>query len=61
MTQTTNIEVGFYDADPVLQELNREFQGWAHNGPVIDYLLRHETGHAFCYAYPQVGEERPEP
>jgi hypothetical protein len=51
VTQTTNIEVGFYDADPALQELNREFLGWAHNGAVIDYLLRHETGHAFCYAY----------
>jgi hypothetical protein len=32
---TSNIEVGFYDADPLL----------------VDYLLRHETGHAFCYAH----------
>ncbi|HSG06445.1 MAG TPA: hypothetical protein VLB09_08615, partial [Nitrospiria bacterium] len=25
---TSNIEIGFYDADPLLKELNREIRGW---------------------------------
>jgi Putative zinc-binding metallo-peptidase len=48
---TSNIEVGFYDADPLLKELNREARGWMNDTRVVDYLLRHETGHAFCYAH----------
>jgi len=48
---TSNIEVGFYDADPLLKELNREVRGWTNDTRVVDYLLRHETGHAFCYAH----------
>jgi hypothetical protein len=48
---TSNIEVGFYDADPLLKELNREIRGWANDPRDVDYLLRHETGHAFCYAH----------
>jgi hypothetical protein len=48
---TSNIEVGFYDADPILKELNREVRGWTNDTRVVDYLLRHETGHAFCYAH----------
>jgi len=48
---TANIEVGFYDADPLLKELNREIRGWSNEPRIIDYLLRHETGHAFCYAH----------
>jgi hypothetical protein len=48
---TSNIEIGFYDADPLLKELNREIRGWSNDARIIDYLLRHETGHAFCYAH----------
>ncbi len=48
---TSNIEIGFYDADPLLKELNREIHGWTNDTRKVDYLLRHETGHAFCYAY----------
>ena len=48
---TANIEIGFYDADPLLKELNKEIRGWKHVTREVDYLLRHETGHAFCYAY----------
>lgn len=48
---TANIEIGFYDADPLLKELNREIRGWSNGPRIIDYLLRHETGHAFCYAH----------
>lgn len=48
---TANIEVGFYDADLLLKELNREIRGWTNDARIIDYLLRHETGHAFCYAH----------
>ncbi|MBN2206561.1 MAG: putative zinc-binding metallopeptidase [Candidatus Aminicenantes bacterium] len=48
---TTNIEIGFYDADPLLKELNKDINGWFNDSRVIDYLLRHETGHIFCYAH----------
>ncbi|MDH4198727.1 MAG: putative zinc-binding metallopeptidase [Candidatus Aminicenantes bacterium] len=48
---TANIEIGFYDADALLKELNKENRGWLNDARVIDYLLRHETGHAFCYAH----------
>ncbi len=48
---TANIEIGFYDADPLLKELNQEIRGWSNDLRIIEYLLRHETGHAFCYAY----------
>jgi Putative zinc-binding metallo-peptidase len=48
---TVNIEAGFYDASAMLKELNREVRGWTNDTRTIDYLLRHETGHAFCYAH----------
>jgi hypothetical protein len=51
VTGASNIEVGFYDADPLLKELNQDIRGWSHEPRVIDYLLRHETGHAFCYMH----------
>ncbi|MGB7294006.1 MAG: putative zinc-binding metallopeptidase [Candidatus Aminicenantales bacterium] len=51
VSSTSNIEVGFYDADPLLKELNREVRGWTNDPREVDYLLRHETGHAFCYAH----------
>jgi hypothetical protein len=48
---TANIEIGFYDADPLLKELNKEVRGCLNDSRLVDYLLRHETGHAFCYAH----------
>jgi hypothetical protein len=51
VTGTVNIEVGFYDASTLLKELNREVRGWTNDARIVEYLLRHETGHAFCYAH----------
>jgi hypothetical protein len=51
VTGTVNIEVGFYDASALLKDLNREVRGWTNDTRTVDYLLRHETGHAFCYAH----------
>lgn len=48
---TANIGVGFWDADPLLWELCREARGTANSRPDILLLLRHESGHAFCYSY----------
>lgn len=48
---TTNIAVGFYDYNELLRELNKEFRGWRHDPADILQILRHEVGHAFCYAY----------
>jgi hypothetical protein len=45
------ISFGFYDCDPLLKELNQEFRGWSYSDTEILNLLRHEVGHAFCYAY----------
>jgi hypothetical protein len=51
VTGTVNIEVGFYDASALLKDLNREVRGWTNDTRTVEYLLRHETGHAFCYAH----------
>jgi hypothetical protein len=48
---TTNIAVGFYDFNEPLRELNREFRGWMYDPADILQIIRHEVGHAFCYAY----------
>ncbi len=48
---TTNIAVGVYDCGELLRELNREFRGFWHDPADILQILRHEVGHAFCYAY----------
>jgi hypothetical protein len=48
---TTNIAVGFYDCNDLLRELNLEFRGWRYDPADILQIVRHEVGHAFCYAY----------
>jgi hypothetical protein len=48
---STIISLGFYDAHPLLKELNLEFRGWSYTDAQIVDVLRHELGHAFCYAY----------
>ncbi len=45
------IALGFYDFHPLLKDLNEEFRGWRYSDADIFDLLRHECGHAFCYAY----------
>lgn len=48
---TSNISLGFYDGNELLQELNQEYRGFHYDYPGIVNLLRHEMGHAFCYTY----------
>lgn len=48
---TTNICLGFYDADERLRELNKEYRGWGYSNEEITATIRHEVGHAFAYAY----------
>jgi hypothetical protein len=48
---TINIAVGFYDCSEQLRELNQEFRGWRYDPADILQIIRHEVGHAFCYAY----------
>ena len=48
---TTNIAVGFYDTHPLIRELHREYRKWLYSPEEILATLRHEIGHAFCYAY----------
>ena len=46
-----NISVSFTDCNDLVRELNLEFRGWAYTHEETIDTLRHETGHAFCYAY----------
>jgi hypothetical protein len=48
---TTNVGVGFYDCNEFLRELNQEFRGFRYDPADILQIMRHEVGHAFCYAY----------
>ena len=48
---TANIAIGFYDCNDLLRELNLEFRGWRYDPADILQIIRHEVGHAFCYAY----------
>lgn len=48
---TVNVGVGFWDADERLRELNYEARGFYNSRIEIVNLLRHESGHAFCYTY----------
>jgi hypothetical protein len=48
---TTNIAVGFYDCNEYLRQLNKEIRNWLYDPADILQIMRHEVGHAFCYAY----------
>jgi hypothetical protein len=48
---TTNIAIGFYDTHPLIRELHKEYRRWSYSPEEILATLRHEIGHAFCYAY----------
>lgn len=45
------IALGFYDCNDILKDVNRELRGWYYTEADVYNLLRHEAGHAFCYAY----------
>ena len=48
---TTSIALGFYDCNEPLRQLNLELRGFQYSYDDIVDLIRHELGHAFCYAY----------
>jgi hypothetical protein len=48
---TTNIGLGFWDADPLLREIRRDVDDISRDEADLLMLLKHEVGHAFCYAY----------
>jgi len=48
---TTNIGLGFWDADADLREIHRDARGPMRDEADLVLLLKHEVGHAFCYAY----------
>lgn len=51
ITASPIIALGFYDCSDILKEVNRELRGWYYSEADVYNLLRHEIGHAFCYAY----------
>ncbi|MBI4699772.1 MAG: hypothetical protein HY744_01175 [Deltaproteobacteria bacterium] len=48
---TANIGLGFWDADAMLREIYQEARGYARDELDLVLLLKHEIGHAFCYAH----------
>ena len=46
-----NISLSFINCDPLLEELNDEFRRFRYTPDDIVDTVRHEVGHAFCYAY----------
>jgi hypothetical protein len=48
---TTSIALGFYDCNPLLNELNAEYRGFSYSFEDVVNIVRHEVGHAFSYAY----------
>ena len=47
---TTNVAVSFFDASELLRELEGEFLS-RYTPEEVLMTIRHEVGHAFCYAY----------
>ncbi|MBX7213176.1 MAG: putative zinc-binding metallopeptidase [Thermoflexales bacterium] len=45
------IALGFYDCTQTLKDINYALRGWYYSEADVYNLLRHEAGHAFCYAY----------
>lgn len=48
---TTNICLGFYDANDRLRDLNKLYRGWGYTYEEVIATIRHEIGHAFSYGY----------
>ncbi len=47
---TTNVAVSFFDTSEILRELEAEFLS-TYTPEEVVMTVRHEVGHAFCYAY----------
>lgn len=47
----TTIALGFWDADPIIREILRETKDIFRDEKEILRLIKHEVGHAFCYAH----------
>ena len=48
---TTNIGLGFWDGHRLLREIRRDMDQLVRDEGDLLLLLKHEVGHAFCYAY----------
>jgi len=46
-----NISLSFVNCDELLEELNQEYRGFRYTPEEVVDTIRHEVGHAFCYAY----------
>ncbi|HEY4690505.1 MAG TPA: hypothetical protein VIK33_14420 [Anaerolineae bacterium] len=46
-----NVSLSFTNCDDLIAELNEEFRHFRYSPEEIIDVLRHEVGHAFCYAY----------
>jgi hypothetical protein len=46
-----NIALSFTNCDDLIAELNEEFRKFRYTPDEIVDVIRHEVGHAFCYAY----------
>lgn len=48
---TVNIGLGFWDADELLRKIHDDCRGYTRDEVDLVLLLKHEIGHAFCYAH----------
>lgn len=48
---TANVGLGFWDADELLRQIHRDRRGYTRDEMDLVLLLKHEIGHAFCYAH----------
>jgi len=48
---TANIGLGFWDANDLLRDVHQDARGYTRDEMDLVLLLKHEIGHAFCYAH----------
>jgi hypothetical protein len=48
---TVNIGLGYWDADELLRKIHDDCRGYTRDEVDLVLLLKHEIGHAFCYAH----------
>lgn len=48
---TANVGLGFWDAHELLREVHHDARGYTRDEMDLVLLLKHEVGHAFCYAH----------
>lgn len=46
-----NISLSFVNCNSILEDLNEEYRGFRYLPDEVVDTVRHEVGHAFCYAY----------